>query len=67
GAGVGALLGEVIGSRAGLGYLITVYSAQLNTAAVFVLALLSCLLGVVFFNVCVFAERLIVPWKTVVR
>lgn len=67
GAVVGALLGEFIGSRAGLGYLITVYSAQLNTAAVFVLALLSCLLGIVFFNVCVFAERLIVPWKTVVR
>ncbi|CAN3126273.1 ABC transporter permease [Mycobacterium sp. smrl_JER01] len=67
GAVVGALLGEFIGARAGLGYLITVYSAQLNTAAVFVLALLSCLLGIVFFNVCVFAERVIVPWKTVVR
>jgi ABC-type nitrate/sulfonate/bicarbonate transport system permease component len=67
GAVVGALLGEFIGSREGLGYLITVYSAQLNTAAVFVLALLSCLVGIVFFNVCVFAERLIVPWKTVVR
>lgn len=67
GAVVGALLGEFIGSREGLGYLITVYSAQLNTAAVFVLALLSCLVGIVFFNVCVFAEKLLVPWKTVVR
>lgn len=67
GAVIGTLLGEYIGSREGLGYLITVYSAQLNTAAVFVLALLSCLVGVVFFNVCVWLERLVVPWKTVVR
>ncbi|UYP18464.1 ABC transporter permease [Rhodococcus sp. Z13] len=67
GAVVGALLGEYIGSREGLGYLITVYSAQLNTAAVFVLALLSCLVGIVFFNVCVWLERVCVPWKTVVR
>lgn len=67
GAVVGTLLGEFIGSRTGLGYLITVYSAQLNTAAVFVLALLSCLLGILFFNVCVWAERILVPWKTVVR
>ncbi|MCV7287169.1 ABC transporter permease [Mycolicibacterium wolinskyi] len=67
GAVVGTLLGEFIGSKTGLGYLITVYSAQLNTAAVFVLALLSCLLGILFFNICVWAERLLVPWKTVVR
>ncbi|AQA06325.1 hypothetical protein BVC93_12000 [Mycobacterium sp. MS1601] len=67
GAVVGALLGEFIGAREGLGYLITVYSAQLNTPMVFVLALLSCLLGIVFFNTCVFAERMLVPWKTVVR
>jgi len=67
GAVIGTLLGEYIGSREGLGYLITVYSAQLNTAAVFVLALLSCLVGVVFFNLCVWAERFAVPWKTVVR
>ncbi|SHK65014.1 NitT/TauT family transport system permease protein/putative hydroxymethylpyrimidine transport system permease protein [Pseudonocardia thermophila] len=67
GAVVGALLGEFIGARRGLGYLITVYSAQLNTAAVFVLALLSCLVGIVFFNVCVWLERIVVPWRTVVR
>lgn len=67
GAVVGTLLGEYIGSREGLGYLITVYSAQLNTAAVFVLALLCCLVGIVFFNACVFAERFVVPWKSVVR
>jgi len=67
GAVIGTLLGEYIGSREGLGYLITVYSAQLNTAAVFVLALLCCLVGIVFFNVCVLAERFVVPWKSVVR
>lgn len=67
GAVIGTLLGEFIGSREGLGYLITVYSAQLNTAAVFVLALLSCLVGIVFFNACLLAERVAVPWKTVVR
>ena len=67
GAVVGTLLGEYIGSREGLGYLITVYSAQLNTAAVFVLAMLCCLVGIVFFNVCLFAERFVVPWKSVVR
>jgi NitT/TauT family transport system permease protein len=67
GAVVGTLLGEFIGSRTGLGYLITVYSAQLNTAAVFLLALLSCLVGVIFFNVCVWAERIVVPWRAVVR
>lgn len=67
GAVIGTLLGEYIGSRDGLGYLITVYSAQLNTAAVFVLAMLCCLVGIVFFNVCLAVERLVVPWKNVVR
>lgn len=67
GAVVGTLLGEFIAARAGLGYLITVYSAQLNTAAVFLLALLSCVVGIVFFNACVWAERVLVPWRTVVR
>lgn len=67
GAVIGALLGEFLGASKGLGYLITVSSGQLNTAAVFLLALLSCLLGIVMFNACVFAERRFVKWHHTVR
>jgi NitT/TauT family transport system permease protein len=67
GAVVGALLGEFLGASKGLGYLITVSNGQLNTAAVFLLALLSCLLGIVMFNACVLAEHRFVKWHHAVR
>ncbi len=67
GAVVGALLGEFLGASSGLGYLITVASGQLNTAAVFLLAALSCVLGIVIFNLCVFAEKRLVKWHPAVE
>jgi len=67
GAVVGALLGGFLGASSGLGYLITVASGQLNTAAVFLLAALSCVLGIVIFNVCVFAEKRLVKWHPAVQ
>ena len=67
GAVVGALLGEFLGASSGLGYLITVASGQLNTAAVFLLAVLSCVLGIALFQVCVWAEKRFIRWHPSVR
>ncbi|SDG26827.1 ABC transporter permease [Klenkia brasiliensis] len=67
GAVVGALLGEFLGASTGLGYLITVASGQLNTSAVFLLAGLSCVLGIALFQVCVLLERRLVRWHPSVR
>lgn len=67
GAVVGALLGEFLGASSGLGYLITVASGQLNTAAVFLLAALSCFLGIALFQICVVIERRVVRWHPSVR
>lgn len=67
GAVVGALLGEFLGASSGLGYLITVASGQLNTSAVFLLAALSCVLGIAMFQVCVLLERRFVRWHPSVR
>jgi len=67
GAVVGALLGEFLGASSGLGYLITVASGQLNTAAVFLLAALSCVLGITLFQICVWAEKRLIRWHPSVR
>jgi ABC-type nitrate/sulfonate/bicarbonate transport system permease component len=67
GAVVGALLGEFLGASSGLGYLITVASGQLNTAAVFLLAALTCVLGIALFQVCVVVEKRLIHWHPSVR
>jgi NitT/TauT family transport system permease protein len=59
---IGAIVGEFVGGSRGLGYLLVAFQAQLSTSSVFVLVLLSGLLGIAFFNVVVLLERRFVPW-----
>lgn len=67
GAVIGVLVGEFMSGSEGLGFLITSASGQLNTRSVFVLVVLSSLLGIALFNVCVLIERRVVKWHPAVR
>jgi NitT/TauT family transport system permease protein len=62
GAVIGTLVGEFMSGSQGLGFLITTASGQLNTSSVFVLVVLSSLLGIAMFQVCVLVERRVVRW-----
>lgn len=64
---IGALVGEFVGGSQGLGYLLVTSQAQLNTSSVFLLVLISALLGIVVFNIIVFLERRFVPWLASVQ
>ncbi|MFJ8600216.1 ABC transporter permease [Streptomyces shenzhenensis] len=64
---IGVLAGEFMSGEKGLGYLITVMSAQLNTPAVFALIILSSILGIGLFEVCVLVEKRLVTWHPSVR
>jgi len=64
---IGALVGEFVGGSSGLGYLLVTAQGQLNTSAVFLLVLISGLLGIVVFNVVILVERRVVRWHPSVR
>jgi NitT/TauT family transport system permease protein len=62
---IGAVVGEIIASNRGLGYLLSDAAAQFDTAGVF-----SALIGIVglamiFNGIVKLAERLLMPWKIV--
>lgn len=59
---IGAIVGEFAGASAGLGYMIQFASTQLETALVFAAILVVSVLGLVFYYVVEFAERLLIPW-----
>lgn len=59
---VGAVIGEFVGSDAGLGYVILVASSQLKTDVAFVAILLLAALGMVLFWLVTLLERLLLPW-----
>lgn len=60
---IGAVFGELVGAKAGLGYLLTRSIAQFETprmvAAIFLLALM----GSALFALVGLAERLVLPWR----
>lgn len=60
---IGAIVGEFVGSRTGLGYLITAYNFQLRTTYVFALILILSVLGLVLYLALAWAERRIVFWR----
>lgn len=59
---IGAIVGEFAGASAGLGYTIQFASTQLDTALVFAALTLVSILGVGFYYLVEFAERIAVPW-----
>jgi NitT/TauT family transport system permease protein len=64
---IGALVGEFVGGSSGLGYLLVTAQGQLNTRSVFLLVLLSGLLGIVVFNAVILVERRVVRWHPSVQ
>lgn len=60
---IGAVFGELVGSSAGLGYLMTRAAAQFLTARVFACIVLLSGIGIGLFALVALAERLLLPWR----
>jgi ABC-type nitrate/sulfonate/bicarbonate transport system permease component len=59
---LGAVFGEWVGARGGLGYLLLLENRAVNTDAVFAIIMTLAVLGVGFFGLIVLLERLTIPW-----
>jgi ABC-type nitrate/sulfonate/bicarbonate transport system permease component len=59
---LGAVFGEWVGARGGLGYLLLLENRAVNTDAVFAIIMTLSVLGVGFFGAIVLLERLTIPW-----
>ncbi len=60
---IGALIGEWVGSSAGLGYFMIRSAGQFATAKVFAAVLVSAVLGLVLFGLVSILERFFLPWQ----
>ncbi len=60
---IGAVFGELVGARAGLGYLLTRAMAQFQTERVIAAIFLLSLMGVGLFAIVAVSERLLLPWR----
>jgi len=59
---IGAIVGEFAGANQGLGYVIEFASTQLDTPLIFAALLVVSVVGLAFYYVVEFAERILVPW-----
>jgi NitT/TauT family transport system permease protein len=59
---IGAIVGEFAGASRGLGYMIQFASTQLDTPLIFAALFVVSVLGLAFYYVVEFTERLLVPW-----
>ncbi|MGQ4809911.1 Riboflavin transport system permease protein RibX [Candidatus Entotheonellaceae bacterium PAL068K] len=64
---IGAVIGEWVGAKAGLGYLMIHANAQLRIDLIFAAIFALSVLGVGLFMLVSLLERLIIPWRTVAR
>ena len=60
---VGAVVGEFIGSDAGLSYLLLIANANRDTATEFACLILLSLMGVLFYGLVALAESIMLPWR----
>ena len=60
---IGAVFGELIAAKAGLGYLLVRATAQFQTARVFAAVVLLSVIGVGLFVVVALLERRLLPWR----
>lgn len=61
---VGAIVGEFVGAEKGLGYLLDVYSYQLEVPRVWAITVVLALMGVILFLFIEWADRKIVFWQS---
>jgi NitT/TauT family transport system permease protein len=59
---IGAIVGEFAGASAGLGYAIQFASTQLETPLVFAALVVVSVVGIIFYYIIEWSERLLVPW-----
>jgi ABC-type nitrate/sulfonate/bicarbonate transport system permease component len=59
---LGAVFGEWVGARGGLGYLLLLENRAVNTDMVFAIIFALSLLGIGFFGLIVLIERFALPW-----
>lgn len=60
---IGAVFGELVGSQAGLGYLLTRAMAQFQTERVVAAIFLLSIMGLGLFGLVALLERLLLPWR----
>jgi NitT/TauT family transport system permease protein len=60
---VGAVIGEFVAADKGLGYLLIVANGYLDTTTMFAGIVALSLLGIIFFFIIEFLERVLVPWR----
>jgi putative hydroxymethylpyrimidine transport system permease protein len=60
---IGAVFGELVGARAGLGYLMTRSAAQFETSRVFSAIFILAAMGIGLFMLVALIERLALPWR----
>jgi len=61
---IGAILGEIIASNRGLGYLISYAAGQFDTAGTFAALIAIMILALALNRVITFAEHWLMPWRT---
>jgi NitT/TauT family transport system permease protein len=59
---IGTLVAEFVGGSSGLGYLLITARGRIDTSMVFLMVVLSALLGIAFFQVVVAIERRVIRW-----
>jgi NitT/TauT family transport system permease protein len=59
---IGAIVGEFAGANQGLGYVIQFASTQLDTPLIFAALIVVSVLGLAFYYIVEYAERVLVPW-----
>ncbi len=60
---VGAIIGEWVGTDAGLGFAILISATQLNTPFMFAAITIISVIGVLLFYVVAVCERVLIPWQ----
>jgi NitT/TauT family transport system permease protein len=61
---VGAIVGEFVGARAGLGFLLAAYSYQLQVGRVWAITFILALIGILLYVAIEYAERKLVFWSS---
>lgn len=64
---VGSIVGEFVGANEGLGYLLQMANAQLNTKMIFGNLITLCILGIALFKFMEWLERKSLPWHVSFR
>ena len=64
---IGALVGEFVGASAGLGYLLVTARGRIDTSMVFLMVVLSAILGIIAFASVVAIERRVIRWHPSVQ